>query len=68
MIPLALTLLAVAGYSAALTRLRRRGDWSPPSRTNCLAGSLCVAAAVLPPVSTRDGLFPVPSPSTCCWG
>jgi putative membrane protein len=60
LIPLALTLLTVAGYGAALARLRRRGDRWPASRTACLAaGSLCVAAAVLPPVSTHDWLFPV---------
>jgi putative membrane protein len=60
LIPLALTLVAVAGYSAALARLRRRGGRWPASRTACLlAGSLCVAAAVLPPVSTHDGLFAV---------
>jgi putative membrane protein len=60
LIPLALTLATVAGYAAALTRLRRRGDRWPASRALCLlAGSLCVAAAVLPPVSSHDGLFPV---------
>jgi putative membrane protein len=60
LIPLALTLLTVAGYAAALARLRRRGDRWPPSRAVCLlAGSLCVAAAVLPPVSSHDELFPV---------
>jgi putative membrane protein len=60
LIPLALTLLTVVGYAVALTRLRRRGDRWPASRTICLlAGSLCVAAAVLPPVSSHDGLFPV---------
>jgi len=60
LIPLALTLLTVAGYGTALARLRRRGDRWPARRTICLlAGSLCVAAAVLPPVSTHDGLFAV---------
>jgi putative membrane protein len=60
LIPLALALLAVAGYGAALARLRRRGDRWPASRAACLlAGSLSVAAAVLPPVATHDELFPV---------
>jgi putative membrane protein len=60
LIPLALTLLTVGGYGAALARLRRRGDRWPARRAICLlTGSLCVAAAVLPPVSTHDGLFAV---------
>jgi putative membrane protein len=59
LIPLVLMLLADTGYAAALTRLRRRGDRWPARRTVCLAaGSLCVAAAVLPPVSSHDELFP----------
>lgn len=60
LIPLALSLLTVAGYGTALAQLRRRGDRWPARRTICLlAGCLCVAAVVLPPVSTHDGLFPV---------
>jgi putative membrane protein len=60
LIPLVLMLLAVTGYAAALTRLRRRGDRWPARRTASLtAGSVCVAAAVLPPVSSHDELFPV---------
>ena len=60
LIPLALTLLAVAGYGAALARLRQRGVRWPARRTACLAvGSLCVAAAVLPPISAYDEIFPV---------
>jgi putative membrane protein len=60
LIPLALTLVALAGYGAALIRLRRRGDRWPASRAACLAaGSLCVAAAVLPPISSHDEFFPV---------
>ena len=60
LIPLALTLVTLAGYGAALSRLRRRGDRWPVSRAACLvAGSLCVAAAVLPPVSSHDEFFPV---------
>jgi putative membrane protein len=60
LIPLALTLLTVAGYGTALVRLQRRGDRWPASQTACLlVGSLGVAAAVLPPVSNHDGLFPV---------
>jgi putative membrane protein len=43
-----------------LTRLRRRGDRWPANRTACLvAGLLCVAAAVLPPISSHDESFPV---------
>jgi putative membrane protein len=60
LIPLALTLVTLAGYGAALIRLRRRGDQWPPSRAACLvAGSLCVAAAVLPQISHHDEFFPV---------
>jgi putative membrane protein len=60
LIPLALTLVTLAGYGAALIRLRWRGDRWPASRTACLvAGSLCVAAAVLPPISSHDEFFPV---------
>ena len=60
LIPLALTLVALAGYGAALIRLRSRGDRWPASRAACLvAGSLCVAAAVLPPISSHDEFFPV---------
>ena len=60
LIPLALTLAAVTGYGMALTRLRRRGVRWPARRTACLAaGSVCVAAAVLPPVGAYDEIFPV---------
>jgi putative membrane protein len=60
LIPLAVTLLTLTGYGTALSRLRRRGDRWPASRTACLvAGSLCVSAAVLPPISSNDDLFPV---------
>jgi putative membrane protein len=60
LIPLALTLLTLIGYGSALSRLRRRGDRWPASRAACLvAGSLCVSAAVLPPISSHDDLFPV---------
>jgi putative membrane protein len=60
LIPLALTLITLAGYGGALIRLRRRGDRWSASRAACLvAGSLCVAAAVLPPVSCHDEFFPV---------
>ena len=60
LIPLALTLVTLAGYGAALIRLRWRGDRWPASRAACLvAGSLCVAAAVLPPISSHDEFFPV---------
>jgi putative membrane protein len=60
LIPLALTLLTLIGYGAALSRLHRRGDRWPASRTACLvAGSLCMSAAVLPPISSHDELLPV---------
>jgi putative membrane protein len=60
LIPVVLTILAAAGYGTARAHLRRRGhDW-PASRTACLlAGSVCVCAAVLPPLSSHDGYFPV---------
>ena len=60
LIPVVLTILAAAGYGTALARLHRRGDRRPASRTACLfAGSVCVCAAVLPPVSSHDEYFPV---------
>jgi putative membrane protein len=60
LIPLALTLLTLIGYGAALSRLHRRGDRWPASRTACpVAGSLCMSAAVLPPISSHDELLPV---------
>jgi putative membrane protein len=60
LIPVVLTILAAAFYGTALARLHRRGDRWPASRTACLvAGSVCVCAAVLPPVSSDDEYFPV---------
>ena len=60
LIPVVLTILAAAGYGTALARLHRRGDRGPARRTACLsAGSVCVCAAVLPPVSSHDEYFPV---------
>lgn len=60
LIPLALTILAAAGYGAGLAVLHQRSVRWPASRTGCLlAGSLCVCAAVLPPVSSHDEYFPV---------
>jgi putative membrane protein len=60
LVPLVLTVLTMAGYGTGLSRLRRRGDHWPARRSACLAaGSLCAAAAVLPPVSSHDELFPV---------
>jgi putative membrane protein len=60
LIPLALTLLAAAGYGAGLAALHQRGVRWPASRAGCLlAGSLCVCAATLPPVSSHDEYFPV---------
>jgi putative membrane protein len=58
LIPAALTLLTLTGYGTALSQLRRRGDRWPASRTaSLIAGSLCVSAAVLPPISSHDDLF-----------
>jgi putative membrane protein len=60
LIPVVLTIVASAGYGAALARLHRRGARWPASRTACLlAGSACVCAAVLPPISSHDEYFPV---------
>jgi putative membrane protein len=60
LIPLALPLLMAGGYLTGVGRLRRRGHRWPPARTACLlAGTLCVACALLPPVSTHDELFGV---------
>ena len=60
LIPLALTLAALAGYGTALHRLRRRGLRWPVTRVAAmLAGSFCTAAAVLPPIASHDELFPV---------
>jgi putative membrane protein len=57
---LTLPLLIAGGYLTGVRRLRRRGDRWPPARTACLlAGTLCVACALLPPVSTHDELFGV---------
>jgi putative membrane protein len=55
-----MTLLALAGYGIGLYRLRRRGAHWPVTRAAAmLAGSLCAAAAVLPPIANHDELFPV---------
>ena len=60
LIPLALTLAALAGYGTGLRRLRRRGLRWPATRVAAmLAGALCTAAAVLPPIASHDELFPV---------
>jgi putative membrane protein len=60
LIPLAMTLVALAGYGTGLHRLRRRGLRWPVTRVAAvLAGSFCAAAAVLPPIASRDELFPV---------
>ena len=59
LIPLALTLVALAGYGTGLHRLRRRGLRWPVTRVAAmLAGALCTAAAVLP-LASHDELFPV---------
>jgi putative membrane protein len=60
LIPVVLTVMTAAGYGTALARLHRRGDRWAATRTACLlAGSACVCAAVLPPVSSHDEYFPV---------
>jgi cytochrome c oxidase assembly factor CtaG len=60
LIPLAMTLVALAGYGIGLYRLRRRGIHWPVTRVAAMfAGSLCVAVAVLPPIASHDELFPV---------
>jgi putative membrane protein len=60
LIPLALTLAALAGYGTGLHRVRRRGaSWPVTRMAAMLAGSLCAAAAVLPPIASHDELFPV---------
>jgi putative membrane protein len=54
------TLLALAGYGMIMYRLRRRGVHWPVTRAAAmLAGSLCTAAAMLPPIASHDELFPV---------
>ena len=60
LIPLAMTLVALAGYGTGLHRLRRCGIRWPVTRVAAmLAGSFCTAAAVLPPIASHDELFPV---------
>lgn len=60
LIPLGITLVTLAGYGLVLHRLRRRGVHWPVTRLAAmLAGSLCTAAAVLPPIASHDELFPV---------
>ena len=60
LIPLAITLVALAGYGTGLHRLRRCGIRWPVTRVAAmLAGSFCTAAAVLPPLASHDELFPV---------
>jgi putative membrane protein len=60
LIPLAMTLAALAGYGTGLHRLRRRGvRWPVTQVAAMLAGSFCTAAAVLPPIASHDELFPV---------
>lgn len=60
LIPLAMTLAALAGYGTGLHRLRRCGVRWPVTRVAAtLAGSFCTVAAVLPPIASHDELFPV---------
>jgi len=60
LIALAMTLAALAGYGTGLHRLRRCGVRWPVTRVAAiLTGSLCVAAAVLPPIASHDELFSV---------
>ncbi len=56
--PLALAAFGAAAYLAGVGRLRREGHRWPPARTACLLASvLCVAGALLPPVSAHDDQF-----------
>lgn len=60
--PTALLLVTalVAGYGTGRWRLAKRGDRWPVSRSCCLLlASLCLAAAVLPPLASHDEVFPV---------
>jgi putative membrane protein len=60
LVPLAPVTLTMALYLDGVRRLRRRGLRWPPGRTVCLvAGTVCVAAALLPPVASHDELFVV---------
>ena len=60
LIPVGMTLVALADYGSGLHRVRRRGVRWPVIRVAAmLAGSLCTAAAVLPPIASHDELFPV---------
>ncbi len=59
-LPVALTLLADVGYALGWLRLSRAGHRWPARRAACmLAGSLCVGAALLPPVASHDDRFDV---------
>lgn len=60
LISLGMTLVVLAGYGTSLHRLRRRGiRWPVTRMAAMLAGSLCTAAALLPPIASHDELFPV---------
>jgi putative membrane protein len=60
LVPLVLTAAAAAGYLTGIVRLRRRGDRWPLGRVVALvAGTACVAVAVLPPIADHDESFPV---------
>ncbi len=60
LVPVVLTVVGLFGYGTGLYRLHRRQVRWPVARTICLAaGSLCVVAAVSPPLATHDELFPV---------
>jgi putative membrane protein len=60
LIPPVLPLVIAGGYLTGVRRLRRRGHRWPPARTACLlAGTLCAACALAPPVSSHDELFGV---------
>lgn len=59
-VPLLLSGVTLAAYLVGLAKLRRRGDRWPAARGWCMVGgTLCVAAAVVPPIGTHDELFPV---------
>ena len=68
LIPLALTLVALAGYGAALIRLRRRGDRSPPAGPLAWSQARCawpLLSCRRSAVTTKS--FPSTLASTCCW-
>jgi putative membrane protein len=59
-VPLLLSGLTLAAYLVGANRLHRRGDRWPVARVWCMVGgTVCVAAAAVPPLGSHDELFPV---------